>query len=71
VFYSSQDYIKTGMHDLDHHVLTGVKNTNNIPIVIVMVRILVQEFIVLITTTTYSLRMENYVFSKYLSHLNK
>jgi hypothetical protein len=59
------------MHDLDHHVLTGVKNTNNIPIVIVMVRILVQEFIVLITTTTYSLRMENYVFSKYLSHLNK
>jgi hypothetical protein len=50
------------MHDLNHHVLTAVKNTNNIPIVIVMVRILVQEFIVLITTTTYSLRMENYVF---------
>jgi hypothetical protein len=33
-----------------------------VPIVVVTVRIFVQEFIVLITTTIYNSRMEDYVF---------
>jgi hypothetical protein len=29
VLCSSQDHLRTGMHDLNHHVLGGAENTNS------------------------------------------
>jgi hypothetical protein len=29
VFYSLQDHLRTGTHDLDHPILVGAKNTNS------------------------------------------
>jgi hypothetical protein len=33
ILYSLQDHLETGTHDLDHPVLVGAENTNNIHVV--------------------------------------